>query len=214
MWGINIQSLPVFFPNQFRNIKNNVKMFKTNSHINYLVCKAVTVLWLATLKVYTFSIDHTVHCFSPIHTHLSSSSSILMRATIGPWWHICRWDYGCHSHDSTWAPPMSQRRSSPVNLQEVPGGLDTTQFDWVNETIHISVFKLTYQDSMIQMAKMTYILPRTTSLAEAEALSTTVWAVQVYIPAWLSWAFTINRSPMFSFWKGTDTAIQRTVQMS
>lgn len=60
--------------------------------------------------------------------------------------------------------------------------------------------------------KMAYILPRTTSLAEAEALSTTVWAVQVYIPAWLSWAFTINRSPMFSFWKGT--AIQRPAQMS
>lgn len=54
------------------------------------------------------------------------------------------------------------------------------------------------------------ILPRTTSLAEAEALSTTVWAVHVYIPAWLSWAFTINRSPMFSFWKGEDRTTDRT----
>lgn len=58
------------------------------------------------------------------------------------------------------------------------------------------------------------LLPRTTSLAEAEALSTTVWAVHVYIPAWLSWAFTISRSPMFSFWKGTDRTTERAKQMN
>lgn len=60
-----------------------------------------------------------------------------MRAEIGPWWHICRWDCGYRSHDSTWAPPMSQRRSSPVNPQEVPGDLDTTQKCFC--LIHVSV---------------------------------------------------------------------------
>lgn len=77
----------------------------------------------------TESIDYKIVSvpLSLTHTHLSSSSSTLMRAMIGLGWHICQWGCGYRSHDSTGAPPMFLQRSSPVNLLEVPGGLNTTQ---------------------------------------------------------------------------------------
>lgn len=80
-----------------------------------------------------------------------------MRAEIGPWWHICRWDCGYRSHDSTWAPPMSQRRSSPVNPQEVPGGLDTTQKCFCLIHVSVCIYQLESrrfdQCSMIQTSR-------------------------------------------------------------
>ena len=42
-------------------------------------------------------------------------------------------------------------------------------------SFHVSIVMLQHKNKLL--------LPRTTSLAEAKALSTTVWAVQVYNPA-------------------------------
>lgn len=49
---------------------------------------------------------------------------------------------------------------------------------------------------------MTEKLPLTVSVADSEALSTTVWAVHVYRPECFSWVLKMLRSPIVSFCVG------------